>query len=231
MRFRSMIVASAAICGLATAAHATKTIDVTYVSMNNPAVVTLSAPGLNEEVYDSAILFTTKSGSTIPVFCVDIWHEINLGPANITFEEKPVTTDSSGSVSGTGNALSGTQIGEIGGLVDLGTALFRNGDPNLATDLAGIQGAIWSIENPALTISGASNVMGSISFYETYAQSHQSNDFIGLYDVNGAIQGQSMGVPEPTTWLLMLLGFSSLGAALRSSRLAQVRIPQRARGR
>jgi hypothetical protein len=231
MRFRSMIVASAAVCGLAGAAHAAKTIDVTYVSMNNPAVVTLSAPGLDEEVYDSAILLTTKSGWTIPVFCVDIWHDINLGAANITFKEEPLTTDSSGSVSGTGNPLSTTQIGEIGGLVDLGTALFRNGDPNLATDLAGIQGAIWSIENPALTISGALDVTNSISFYETYAQSHQSADVIGLYDVNGAIQGQSMAVPEPTTWVLMLLGFGSLGAALRQSRLTPVRLAQRARGR
>ncbi|MBV8684346.1 MAG: PEP-CTERM sorting domain-containing protein [Caulobacteraceae bacterium] len=231
MRFRSIIAASAAVCGLATAAHASKTIDVTYVSMNNPVIVTLTAPGIDEEVYDSALLLTNKSGSTIPVFCVDIWHEINLGPANITFEEEPLKTDSSGSVSGTGNALSGTQIGEIGGLVDLGTNLIRHGDSNLATDLAGIQGAIWSIENPKLTISGASSVLNSISSFETYALTHQSDAVVGLYDVHGVIQGQAMGVPEPATWALMLLGFSSLGAALRRRQLAPAQVAQGARRR
>lgn len=225
MRFRSMIAASAAICGLASVAHAT-TIDVTKVSMDNPEIVTLTAPGIDEEVYDSAILLTTNTGAVIPVFCVDIYHDISLGYEDLSFTEAPLATDSSGSAPGEGVALTGTQIGEIGGLVNLGTALFRDGDSNLAIDLAGIQGAIWSIENPSLSISGDPSVMDSISNYEGWASSHQSDAVTGLYD--GGIQGQGMAVPEPASWVMMILGFSSLGAALRRSRLAPVRVAQRA---
>jgi hypothetical protein len=224
MGLRTVVALSGAICALSAAATASTMIDVTDVAMNNPAAVNISGPGIDEEVYASAFLFTTSTGSIMPVFCVDIWHDINLGPANILYKEAPLANDSSGALSGTGAALSTAQIGEIGGLADLGFDLVHHGDANLATDLAGIQAAIWSIEYPAVTISGDADVTSRMSFYEDWAQTHQATDVLAIYDVNGAVQGQVVGVPEPVSWSLMIIGIGAVGGALRRSRLTPARI-------
>ncbi|HEY2752471.1 PEPxxWA-CTERM sorting domain-containing protein [Phenylobacterium sp.] len=45
--------------------------------------------------------------------------------------------------------------------------------------------------------------------------------FIGFDDFS-VVQSSSGGVPEPTTWAMMLLGFGGLGAVLRSRRRSTI---------
>jgi PEP-CTERM motif len=214
-----LIAASACVLGSAAAATA---IDVTNVAMNDPLVVSLSGPGINESVDDSVLVFTTSTGSVLPMFCVDIWHAISLGSANINYAESALLTDSSGALSGTGAALSATQIGEISSLADLGRDIYFQGGANAAVDLAGVQGAIWSIENPAVTVSGETAVNNAIASYVAYASTHQASPDMAFYDVTGQSQGVIAGVPEPASWTLMLMGFGGLGAAFRASRRRQL---------
>jgi hypothetical protein len=218
MHTKAMLATFVAVCAIATSAGAATTLTLTNVTMNSPMIVSFSGPGINENVEDSVLWLTTGSGQILPAFCVDIWHPMVLGPADLTYRRQALTTDSSGLLSGTGTALSIVQIGEIGGLVNVGETLIGHPDANIAIDLAGIQAAIWSIEDPAVTIAGDSELNDRISYYETFAAAHPSTRFSTFYDVAGESQGVAIAAPEPAAWSLMLLGFGGLGAAIRMGR-------------
>jgi hypothetical protein len=225
------IAAFGALIVVSGAARATTTIDVTNVGLEGGGTVTLSGPGIDRTVDDTALVFTTRTGAVIPVFCVDIYHDVNLGAVNITYVESPLLTDSSGAASGTGTPLSLTQIGEIEGLADYGATLINQNGADLAVSLSGVQGAIWSIEYPSVTVTGDAQINSLIATDVTYAAANPATNATALYDVTGAAQGQIMGlpgqglggggvsgVPEPDTWSLMTLGVGLLGLGLRARR-------------
>jgi hypothetical protein len=215
---KALLATCAAVCALATSAGATTTLALIDVTMNNPKIVSFSGPGINENVEDSVLWLTTSSGRMIPAFCVDIWHPMTLGPGDLTYRRQALTTDSSGALSGTGTALTSVQIGEIGGLVDLSKTLIGHEKTNLDLDLAGIQAAIWSIENPAITVAGDAALNDRISYYESFAAEHPSTRFTSFYDTAGVSQGVAIAALEPSAWSLMLVGFGGLGATLRTAR-------------
>jgi hypothetical protein len=251
MSFKRLLVTSFATGGIATAAAAAPlaTLDVTSVAMTQPVYVTFSDAStpnvINETVADAPLELTLNGGKTVLAFCVDIYHAIDIGSvqtnysqAALVYQLGSLSTDSSGTTTGTGTALTATQIGEIGGLGNLGFALdHADTDPNLSVDLAAIQAAIWAIENPTIAIAAAaptgpggaplvdqnssavaSELDTQIAYYQnTYAPANQSTSVKVYLDVADNTQGV-ITVTEPRTWALMLVGIGGLGAVLRRRR-------------
>jgi len=166
------------------------------------------------------ILLGTTGGKNIPVFCVDLFHEINIGGHSpIPYMTGPVLTDSSGFYSGTGNGLSPLQEGAIQTLVDAGFEDYTKGVANLGDKLTALQGAIWAIEYGATVTSGNLDINNLIGSDISFGKSNPASFSLGLYPVGegqgfGTTQGfVTAGVPEASTWAMMMIGFAGLGYA------------------
>jgi hypothetical protein len=120
-------------------------------------------------------------------------------------------------------------MGAIQTLVDIGYGDYVHNAPNLGDSLTALQGAIWDIEYGATVVSTSNPNNGDINNligqYLTYGWDHPAAFSYGLYPVGpngqgfGTSQGFVVGVPEPSTWAMMLLGFAGLGfAGYRSSK-------------
>ncbi len=212
-------------------------------SMDTSRTATISGPsGFSEYTYVAPISFTgfigtNASGPSFNFlgFCVDIFHNINLGTLNLKYDSNySLTTDSmyltSTPFSG-GNALSAGQIAQVGRLVNYGTQVF-NLAPTSAdktNKLAGLQGAIWQVVNPGYAVNSTAAVNSYISTYSSagyltsltgYGTVSSNITFItetGKYGTNAAHQSFAFASPnpEPGTWALLIMGFGMAGAALR----------------
>jgi hypothetical protein len=134
----------------------------------------------------------------------------------------------------TGWLLHESQIGQ--------TSAYIN---NVDLQLAAIQAAIWTVEGGNVTLNGGSstagaNVGGAIAggaalTYAQYYTDYSTGAYHSLADANDrfytivevnpydghqsfAIGWPLPGVPEPTTWAMMLTGFFGMGSMLRSRR-------------
>jgi hypothetical protein len=259
MNVRGLFAASACavVAGVATSAGAMpSTLTVTSVAMTQPtAFVLISGPGIDdpsapetdEETAEVAPLeLTLAGGRTVLAFCVDIWHAIDLGSvsssyghSSLVYQQAALTTNSSGTVTGTGDSLSSAQIGEVGGLAKLGYDL-QKADPDpadLPVDLSAIQAAIWQIENPSLSITASAPSDGrntqavydalstQITYYEGWAVTHQDADISAYYDTVDETQGLATPTPEPMTWALMLVGIGGVGVSRRAGRRSAGTLP------
>jgi hypothetical protein len=185
--------------------------------------------------YDYATaLDLTVQGSLNPlfVFCVDLSHVIyvNIGSQltynpPLQYDTGAVNTNSSGAESGTGNPLSFLVSGEIQTLADIGVGIAKNGglptswSAKTQNELTAVQGAIWEIEYgfAPSQVSGTPGQNTLIADYVADAEAHPAASYAtGIYPTGangqgfGFSQGQVTGVPEPSTWAMMLLGFSGL---------------------
>lgn len=195
---------------------------ITNVSLDNGFDISIN--GSSPQLAGAIGLTLQGNPNTVWVWCVDIYHEIVLGSylANpLPYVTNPVTTDSSGAQSGTGNTLASPIPGEIATLAGIGTGIANaNGDPNA---LSAIQGAIWQIEYGVPVTSGNAGDDALIANYVSLAQANPKagGDPNGLYPVGpggvgfGTTQGFSLGVPEPATWATMLIGLGMIGAVAR----------------
>ena len=111
----------------------------------------------------------------------------------------------------------------MSGLAQLGASLFRSG----ASDLSARMPAIWKVEYN-LTATSFSNP-DALGYYNAYlARSFSGNNMLGLTATNaqgqiiGGQQGQLLaagtGVPEPTVWGMLILGFGAVGTMARRRR-------------
>ena len=217
---RNLLCASAFALVSVAATHASAATEV-YVSdvhEYGPGKVTVTGPGLFKNPDATGLEITYNFGVgpgdpdfTVLGFCINLFLGIGV-PAQ--YHVDTLTTD------GHGNALTSSQVSQIYGLAALGSNLFKIGAPDLANKLAGIQGAIWAIEYPAYTVTGGTSAINSyISSYVALAPSLHGNAYVLLAD-GGKSQGFVIGVPEPTTWAMMILGFGAVGMVLRSRRRA-----------
>jgi hypothetical protein len=177
-------------------------------------------------------------GSTVPNlfgFCIDVYHNISLGHQTLYYSDNegspnPLATDNGG------NALSPTIQAEMTNLIDTGFILHEDENASNHDDtemrLAAIQAAIWQTEVPSITVTV--NGGGQYLDYFKYYTGNGATPFVPLNDANDrvytitdinspshqnfAIGWPIGGVPEPTTWAMMLTGFFGMGAVLRRQR-------------
>jgi PEP-CTERM motif len=177
-----------------------------------------------ESANTGLITLTTTTGSILPVFCIDLFHDINAGSQSppLPYTTGTIVADSSSNPAGTGgNPLNPPVPGQIQTLANLGYWDYVHGAGN-ADIYAGLQGAIWDIEyntnGNSLTVTGSPAVNALIASDIAYAVAHPAAYSVSLFpgadgQAFGSGQGFSPGVPEPSTWAMMLLGLAGLGFA------------------
>jgi hypothetical protein len=175
------------------------------------------------DVYVGQVTFTTNTNATIPVWCVDIYHDIGLGGGqNIDYTQGTLTNDHDG------NTLSAAQVNSMSWLILAGDAyLLTHATADVS---AAIQLAIWELEygtaagGHGFSFSGESaNVLALSTAYYNSAWGQRGNSYYDqfVYTLNNpTIQsfgawgtnppgGPPQLVPEPGT--LGLLGSAILG--------------------
>ncbi len=207
-----------------------------------PGTISVVGPDISANALSSALELTANVGgsptvTTLYTFCVDLYHDINVGVdyahdivtgagdaqtgVGLTYATALLTVNSDGPTSGvSGAALTATQIAEIGGLANLGGSLIAGNASDLSNKLAAIQGAIWFIEYPSAqgyTITAPDpTVQGYLDGYVANALVTASKSPVyAIYGSSGQGLLPTGGVPEPASWALMLAGFGLAGAALR----------------
>ena len=181
------------------------TITVTSVGTGNGDLSNVTVQGFGNP-WTTPILFTDSAGQTLVVFCDDLNHVVYVGGGqSLPYVTTLVTID------GLGNPLSEGTSNKMGQLADLGKYDYLKGNEEGAI---AAQAAIWGIEyNTPVSSSDA-----TIEAYITNDLKVQDNGHgwaTGLKPVDGySFQSQiTGGVPEPSTWAMMLVGFAGLGFA------------------
>jgi hypothetical protein len=216
---------SAGVLAAAQPARADVIVNDVEMTINPADTFFIQGTGFSQplDVYVGQITFTTSTNTTIPVWCVDIYHDIGLGGGqNIDYTVGTLTTDHNG------NSLSADQINSMSWLIIAGDAYL----PTHATaDVsAAIQLAIWELEYGTASGGHGFSFMGESanvlalatqyynsawgqrgsSYYDQYVYT-LDNPNIQSFGAWGTIPpgGPPQLVPEPGT--LGLLGSALLG--------------------
>ena len=146
-------------------------------------------------------------------WCVSPDLEIALGDQPYVYHDSGHLT-AAGSLAVTEHTLDVAQIGEVGALVDKGfaDAAAHAGNDALSADAA----AIWAVEGATVTADNPA-VETLIQNDVTWATG-RTGTFTLFTDING-VQNVG-GVPEASSWALMLIGMGVIGATLRRRRPA-----------
>jgi hypothetical protein len=249
------VAASLSVMAIAGHASASQEIKISDVEMDQTYEANISGFGA---AYSNGVQFTAKFyaagnptnigavGSTVPNlfgFCIDIYHEIGLGPQTLYYSDNegspnPLATDNGG------NPLSLATQTAMTNLIDTGYILHQDENASNHDDtemrLAAIQAAIWQVEVPTRTITVLSanlaggNTGAAFLQYQSYFTAYSTGAYTPLNDSNDrvytitdinspshqtfAIGWPIAGVPEPTSWAMMLTGFFGMGAVLRRQR-------------
>jgi hypothetical protein len=157
-----------------------------------------------DSYYTGPIAFTTTSSEKFTVFCTDLEHNVGLG-GQYEYVFGALTEN------GLGAPISEKTSNEIGQIA----ALYKNGtgDWSIAA-----QAAIWSLAYPGLsqTISDPT-VLADYNAILGKTYVNTGRDALALIPYgswpSGGQQEMVYGVPEPSTWAMMMLGFVCLGFA------------------
>ncbi|HLZ77340.1 PEP-CTERM sorting domain-containing protein [Phenylobacterium sp.] len=228
--------ASLGVMAMAGQASATQTFTLVSSSMDQSYTALVTAPAngsygaINEYVYDGPLTFTVSGypggATSLFGFCIDLYHDMNLGNLGWTYTTNQ--PDGGGLIPNAPQTLSADQTKTITDLVDTGWIMEMQGTaPDLAAQEAAIQAAIWNVEVPGSVSNFNSGLVAS--YYDTYANGPSSswnladaNDRVFTISNGGnqsfAIGWPIAGVPEPTSWALMLTGFLGMGTMLRRQR-------------
>lgn len=206
----------------------TYTIDSVSIYDNNIVTLNGTTHGVvfnNVNEISTAIglhVASTPTNQFLWVFCVDLFHTINVGGQfpKLTYTTQNLTTDSNPAAPNppthTGYALAANVSAQIQYLAHIGVGLAgTSGNANAVT---AIQAAIWELEYGLTALSTNSAINSLISMYynnalvagpggspaeELYNGPHQS-----FVDGNPSL---TTGVPESSTWAMMILGFCGVG--------------------
>jgi len=191
-----------------------KTIDITDVQLAGPGlyyIINDTVPGYGSEtIYDSPLVFTQSDGTKIYVNCDDLVHNIGTGPQNLSF-----TVGNIGSNFRGGN-YTAQQIGSMAYLDKMMNSIVKNGGKYENVKLAAEQLASWEVSNPDVTFSGVDPTVQTLASIYTIDAKNKWAPNNQLTSLNGSqSQTFSTSVPEPKSWLMMLVGLGSVGALLR----------------
>lgn len=239
MRMKVLLLALASPAALLVASNAQAgQVDITNVAVQSGETTnisgTINGDAINQSPITTLLMLTTTTGDILPVFCVDLLHDVNIGGYSppLPYITGSVATDSTGVQPGTGNPLPNPPVpGEIQALANLGAADYFGGVTN-ADVYTALAASIWYIEYNtganSLSVTGDGAVgsaapnttpTGLIALDLAYAAAHATDYSLGLYPGTtgqgfvGYGQGFTRGVPEASTWAMMLLGFAGLGFA------------------
>ncbi|WP_372786064.1 PEPxxWA-CTERM sorting domain-containing protein [Phenylobacterium sp.] len=218
--------------------------------MFNPKQVDIDGFFYNaNNVNAGPILFTANNGSQASQntfqflgFCVDIFHSIDVGinsAGNVNLAYTTGTlTDNGADSFWQQHDLGAQDVTNINKLITFGTNLWNSdtlSDPNhnisstLANQLAAVQIAIWRVENPSYNFDSTSSVDSLVNTYTSanFLNGQSTGAMTVIFDQDGhSPEHQAFafvtpgGVPEPSTWAIMIVGLGGVGAMMRRRRTA-----------
>lgn len=179
---------------------------ITDVETGNGDLGNVEAPGYGSP-WTTPILFTDQTGQTMVVFCDDLNHDVNVGGGqNLRYMTALVTVD------GLGNPLSVATSNEMGQLADIGRYDYAKGNEDGAI---AAQAAIWDVEYGVSVTSTDPAIQTRITNLLASLHDNGQGRAFGLIPFGGNdTQAQVIGgVPESSSWAMMLVGFAGLAFA------------------
>lgn len=172
------------------------------------APVTISAPVSTSTVAGPIFLQTNVGG--LLVWCIDLYHEIlTTSGQNLHYQAGTATTD----FAPTPKTLTALQQQEIEGLAVYGTDLYNSGKAS-TNELAAVQLAIWKVENPTLSYSGADANLTNADIAMAPSLRGRAGALIAK-DGTQSFVTTAVNVPEPVSLTLMMTGLVALGLVRR----------------
>ena len=241
MTFRTRLFAAIALgtMALGSAATASK-LAITSAGIYQPGTVLVSGPGFHRNEYAGAVRFDVQQPggegvSVVDGFCIDLFHNIYVGfdfghdivaghgdaqyNNTLHYHTASLTRDSQSALSGGGTLLTMAQIKEIGGLANMGFSLIHSNAPDLSDKLTAIQSAIWTVEYAPKGFTVSSADIDVETYLNQDLKLAARPGFGGpsetIYADNGGTQGFTLGVPEPATWAMMIVGIGMVGGIQR----------------
>lgn len=168
------------------------------------------------------LVLTVNNGTTassnqyiLPVWCVDLFHDISLGSSGIIYSLGGLATDNSNSPSD----LTAQQIKEITALANYGNQQMAANPSNLLA--AEVAAAIWTVEynngsGNSLTVTGSNFTSTNIN--NLIATAANTNGIAYQLSASG-YQAFVDPVPEPASAALMVAGLFGIGFARRRKRV------------
>ena len=201
---------AAAILSLSPVKAATFTItDVGTSFADNSGII--NGPGFDSP-WTTPIILTTSTGETFTTYCDDLFNNITVeGGQALTYVTGLVTTN------GIGGALTEATSNIMGQIAGIGLADLAKGndDGSIAA-----QGAIWELEYGGPVTSTDATIQGDITTLLDTVHDDGTGFAQGLISESGT-QDQILGsaaVPEPSTWVMLLMGIVGLSVATRKTR-------------
>jgi hypothetical protein len=189
--------------------------DVAAVYPDNAGII--DVPTQEPPPWTTPIVFTTSGGQTFTTYCDDLGHNVFIeGGQNLTYETALVTTD------GEGHAISEAVSNVMGQIARLGLLDAAHGDQDGAI---AANGAIWGLEYGVHVTSPNATIQSDLDAFVSNTHDDGRGWALGLVDPLQGDQAQilpSAAVPEPSTWLMALIGFACIGFSIFRQRLTTV---------
>jgi len=195
---------------------ASPVLTVTGVSVQGD-IVTIAGPTSPETVRAGPLTLTTGMGSIV-AWCVDLFHLVRTGGGqNLHYALGTVATDSAPAPT----ALSATQQAEIANLASYGQSLIGT-EQGTTDNLTAVQLAIWSVEYPTFTYTGAPNAPVAATLLQASSGTGRVTGLLALDGTQtfvtadqGVNDAAAAAVPEPATLALLSSGLALLGVTAR----------------